>query len=220
MRNQIETLPQATLRFFLELNISSNVPRATSLAHDICYDHQIMKSRTCSILSLIACAQIVFSQWKCDYRIYGKPKLVDCAGAILSMPDATSKVPTSKLRAIRKFVEPQYLEPPFSECQSELDAPMEQLPKFWRYSSCYQLSLWIRRSLLTTVHRVGTCRVALMPVASSSGKVLDPEPVSTWSYIESNALRLSSQCLAKKLGGGFILVAGLTPYSHQIHTTS
>ena len=179
-----------------------------------------MKSRISSILSLTACAQIVFSQWKCDYRTFGRPQLVDCASALLSMPDAASTSPTSKLRAVRKFVEPQYLEPPFSQCQNELDAPMEQLPKFWRYSSCYRISLWIRRSLLTRVLCVETCRVALMPVATSSGKVLDPEPVSTWSYIERNALRLSTQCLAKKLGGGIIFIAGLTLYSLQTHTTS
>ena len=59
-----------------------------------------------------------------------------------------------------------------------------------------------------------------MPVATGSRKVIDPEPVSTWSFIETKALKLSTNCLAKKLGGGLILIAGLTPYSHQMHTTS
>ncbi|KAF6238315.1 hypothetical protein HO173_003595 [Letharia columbiana] len=63
---------------------------------------------------------------------------------------------------------------------------MEQLPKFWRYKSC---------------------RFALMPIAASSRKVIDPEPVSTWSFVERNVLRLSTNCLARKLGGGVILLA-------------
>ena len=93
-----------------------------------------MKSRVSLGLALFAFAQVIFSQWKCDYRVYGRPRLNDCAAALLSMPDATSETPTTKLAAVRKFVEPQYLEPPFSECHNQLDAPMEQLPKFWRYS--------------------------------------------------------------------------------------
>lgn len=95
-----------------------------------------MKSRTSLILALFGFAQVVFSQWKCDYHIYGRPQLDDCAGALLSMPDAPSKGRTTKLTAFRKFVEPQYLVPPFSQCRNELEAPMEQLPKFWRYSQC------------------------------------------------------------------------------------
>ena len=95
-----------------------------------------MKSRISLILALFGSAQVVFSQWKCDYQVYGRPQLDDCEGALLSMPDALSKGRTTKLAAFRKFVEPQYLEPPFSQCHNELDAPMEQLPKFWRYSQC------------------------------------------------------------------------------------
>lgn len=139
-----------------------------------------------SILALLAFTQVVCSQWKCDYRLYGRPKLDDCAGALLSMPDASSKSPTPKLAAVRKFVEPQYLEPPFSQCRNELDAPMEQLPKFWRYKSC---------------------RFALTPIAVSSGKVINAEPVSTWSFIESNALKLSTNCMGRKFGGGVIFIA-------------
>lgn len=146
-----------------------------------------MKSRTSLLLICFAFTQIAFGQFKCDYRVYGRPKLDDCAGALLSMPDASFlRHPTAKLAAVRKFVEPQYLEPPFSQCHNELDAPMEQLPKFWRYKSC---------------------RFALMSIATSSGKVIDPEPVSTWSFVERNTLKLSTSCLAAKLGGGVIFIA-------------
>ncbi|CAD6567266.1 MAG: hypothetical protein ASARMPREDX12_000170 [Alectoria sarmentosa] len=129
-----------------------------------------MKSRISLILALFGSAQVVFSQWKCDYQVYGRPQLDDCEGALLSMPDALSKGRTTKLAAFRKFVEPQYLEPPFSQCHNELDAPMEQLPKFWRY-------------------------------------IINAEPVSTWSFVERNAQKVSTNCLARKVGGGVIFIA-------------
>ena len=100
-----------------------------------------MKFGTSLIMSLLSTTQIVLSQWKCDSRVYGRPPLDQCARALTSMPDATAKSPTIKLAAIRKFVEPQYLEPPFSRCHNERDAPMEQLPKFWRFSQSERLHI-------------------------------------------------------------------------------
>ena len=63
---------------------------------------------------------------------------------------------------------------------------------------------------------VGSCRFALMPLAMSSGKVLNPESVSTWSFVESNAVRLSANCVARKLGGGVIFIAGLVACPHNL----
>ena len=57
---------------------------------------------------------------------------------------------------------------------------------------------------------IESCRVALMSVADSSGQIIDAKPVSTWAWIESRANQLLTVCLTRKLGGGFILIAGLT----------
>ena len=58
-----------------------------------------------------------------------------------------------------------------------------------------------------------SCRVALTSVADPSGHIIDAQPVSTWAFIESRANRLFAACLTRKLGGGFVLIAGLTcPY--------
>ena len=57
---------------------------------------------------------------------------------------------------------------------------------------------------------VESCRVALTSVADPSGHIIDAEPVSTWAFIESRASRLFAACLTRKLGGGFVLIAGLT----------
>lgn len=145
-----------------------------------------MASRKFLLLALSTIFQVVLSQWKCDYQIYGRPQLDHCAGALTSMPDATAKSPTTKLAARRKFVEPQYLEPPFNQCHNGLDVPMEQLPKFWRSKSC---------------------RFALAILPTPTGRVVDPSPVSSWAFILKNAHKLSTNCLGRRLGGGVIFIA-------------
>ena len=77
---------------------------------------------------------LAVSQFKCDYRMYGRPKVEDCASVFLSMPDAKFRQ-TMRLATFRKFVEPQLLEPPFSPVQNDLASTMEQMPKFWRHST-------------------------------------------------------------------------------------
>ena len=74
------------------------------------------------------------SQFKCDYRMYGRPDLEDCASTFLALPDSKSTRSTPRLGTLRRFVEPQFLDPPFSPLKSDLASAMEQLPKFWRYS--------------------------------------------------------------------------------------
>lgn len=59
-----------------------------------------------------------------------------------------------------------------------------------------------------------------MSIATSSGRVIDPEPVSTWSFVESNALKLSTRCLAAKFGGGVIFIAGPVAYPRSTNRIS
>ena len=56
-----------------------------------------------------------------------------------------------------------------------------------------------------------------MPIATRSGKVINPEPVSTWAFIQKNAIKLSANCLAKKIGGGVVFIAGLAASPHRLH---
>ena len=71
--------------------------------------------------------------FKCDYRIYGRPTVEDCAYTLNALPDAASPHPTLKLTESRYFIEPQFLEPPFKPQHNDYVGEMEQLPKFWRY---------------------------------------------------------------------------------------
>lgn len=48
-----------------------------------------------------------------------------------------------------------------------------------------------------------------MATADSRGEVIDPEIVSTWGFIEHNALKVSRQCIGNREGGGFVLIAGM-----------
>lgn len=94
-----------------------------------------------SALTLILTASLLLiipptalAQFKCDARMYGRPKLEDCAGTFLTLPDAKAITPTPKSELFRRFVEPQFLMPPFSPVHNDIKSQMEQLPKFWRYS--------------------------------------------------------------------------------------
>ena len=49
-----------------------------------------------------------------------------------------------------------------------------------------------------------------MATADAKGRVIDPGPVSTWEYVEREALKVSRNCIGAKLGGGFVLIAGMS----------
>lgn len=86
-----------------------------------------------SFLFFLASLDFATPQYKCDFRMYGRPKLEDCASTFLALPDAKEIMPTLKMSTLRKFVEPQLLDPPFSPVENDLGSEMEQLPKFWRH---------------------------------------------------------------------------------------
>lgn len=48
-----------------------------------------------------------------------------------------------------------------------------------------------------------------MATADRAGQVIDASPLSTWAFIEHEALKVTRNCLGMKKGGGFVLVAGL-----------
>lgn len=93
-----------------------------------------MYARVLLLYVFLISPKIVVSQFKCDYRMYGRPKLEDCANTYLTMPDSRAIKSTPKLTTFRRFVEPQLLKPPFAALENDLGAAMEQIPKFWRYS--------------------------------------------------------------------------------------
>lgn len=86
------------------------------------------------IVATLGLLQLAAAQFKCDVRMYGRPKLEDCASTHLALPNPRSRGPEFGYSNLRHFVEPQLLEPPFSPVENDLVEEMEQLPKFWRYS--------------------------------------------------------------------------------------
>ena len=48
-----------------------------------------------------------------------------------------------------------------------------------------------------------------MATAGPSGRVIDAGIISTWDYIEEQALKVSRKCIGMKEGGGFVLIAGM-----------
>ncbi len=68
--------------------------------------------------------------------------------------------------------------------------------------------LWMKSlTSLTRAQCAESCRFALAPLAAASGKVFDPETVSTWSFVLRNAHLLSTNCPARKQGGGVVFIA-------------
>lgn len=71
----------------------------------------------------------------CNKGHYGAPDVYDCTLAISAMPDGEHiDNPTPRILAFRNFVEPQFLDPPFTRVQNDLNDTMVQLPKVFRYS--------------------------------------------------------------------------------------
>ena len=48
-----------------------------------------------------------------------------------------------------------------------------------------------------------------MATADAKGRVLDPSPLSTWGFVEKQALKLSRGCIGAREGGGIVLIAGM-----------
>ncbi|KAL6721702.1 hypothetical protein ACLMJK_000806 [Lecanora helva] len=61
-----------------------------------------------------------------------------------------------------------------------------------------------------------------MATADASGHVIDPAPISTWSHIETQTLKVSRHCIGGKEGGGLVLIAdpvgpgALTAYMYAV----
>ena len=108
--------------------------RVKAIARLVIVFHPDMKFYVLSFIMLMTFLDFAASQYKCDFRMYGRPKVEDCASAFLTLPDAREIRLTLRLSTFRKFVEPQLLEPPFSPVDNDLASEMEQLPKFWKFS--------------------------------------------------------------------------------------
>ena len=48
-----------------------------------------------------------------------------------------------------------------------------------------------------------------MATADQTGHVIDAGIVSTWDFIEGQAVKVSRNCIGAREGGGFILIAGM-----------
>ena len=74
------------------------------------------------------------SFYKCDRSLYGGPTIEQCASVLNAMPGIGSQKVTPKLEQTRKFVEPQFLDPPYRALRQVYEGEIEQLPKIWRFS--------------------------------------------------------------------------------------
>lgn len=73
----------------------------------------------------------VLSQSSCDAQLYGKPKSYDCFDLYKQLPGGTL-FPDIDPDVPRSFVEPKFLDPPFTPVPNPYSTQMVQLPKIWR----------------------------------------------------------------------------------------
>lgn len=48
-----------------------------------------------------------------------------------------------------------------------------------------------------------------MSTADAEGLVIEAKIINTWSWIHHEALKVSRNCIGKKLGGGLVLISGI-----------
>ncbi len=67
----------------------------------------------------------------CDAQIYGRPNTNDCFDLYKQLPGETLS-PDINPDEPRSFVEPKFLDPPFTPVLNPYRSQMVQLPKIWR----------------------------------------------------------------------------------------
>lgn len=81
--------------------------------------------------------------YKCESNLYGRPNIQHCKTTLNALPGIEPGIPTPKFTQTRKFVEPQFLDPPYKRVEQEYDGEIEQLPKIWTHSNAAH---WIRQT--------------------------------------------------------------------------
>ena len=80
---------------------------------------------------IVAQISWISAQSECNAYIYGKPDAYDCFNLYTQLPGETLS-PQVEKDHYRSFVEPRFLDPPFTFVPNPLQAQMVQLPKIWR----------------------------------------------------------------------------------------
>ena len=77
---------------------------------------------------------VAHAAFVCDSHIYGRPAIVDCVSTLESIKGGKPP-PDPSILLPRLFVEPQFLEPPFSGISpNPFDNDIVQIPKIYRNS--------------------------------------------------------------------------------------
>ena len=85
---------------------------------------------------LIFIILLSYAQLICDSTVLGSPRALHCARVIDKMPFVSAPdTPKSPAGQMRLFVEPQYLQQPFTTITNPYgrSAPIVQLPRIWKH---------------------------------------------------------------------------------------
>lgn len=84
-----------------------------------------------TLLHLFIHSSAASPQSSCDAKLYGKPEVKDCFDLYRQLPGETLS-PDINPDEPRSFVEPKFLDPPFTPVFNPYHSQMVQLPKIWR----------------------------------------------------------------------------------------
>ena len=158
----------------------------------------------CSVLRFASGSIFICNEY------FGEPLLNHCRGAILRMPDGLSRKMTLKQALLRKFVEPQYLRPPFREVNNTWKTEMEQVPRIWRFGMPGFQSFSFNLSTFSLTHSLieGTCRLLLASYAKGDKSIPFPEVVTSWGFLLERFHSIYEHCLEPGGVGGFTALLG------------
>ncbi len=92
------------------------------------------------VLCLLIHRNAASSYSACDAHVYGKPEAQDCFHLYNQLPGETLS-PDINPDEPRSFVEPKFLDPPFTLVYNPYHSQMVQLPKIWRMGTWSTLGL-------------------------------------------------------------------------------
>lgn len=126
----------------LHVNTCTEPSKAPPCCCDFLYDQNPQCVLYLLYVLFWALAQVnwIYARSHCDAPIYGKPDVNNCFELYNQLPGETLS-PEINPDIPRAFVEPKFLEPPFTPVPNPYSTQMVQLPKIWRTGRSCQFFL-------------------------------------------------------------------------------
>ena len=160
---------------------------------------------------------LVLAKSSCNVVTYGTPLAKDCFDLSLQLPGGETS-PTINIDTLRSFVEPKFLQPGFAPVHDPFKTEMVQLPKIWKKGPYLTQTSYFNENEHvpeTAESMIGTCCLALLSIATSSGVVQQATSVDRWRTVQNAFIDIVQDCLVQGKGkdsGGML-------FANSMHAT-